>query len=50
MKIQKNDKNDNKTEKSLVALDKKTEKWPDITSPAMMEEFVNKEHDDKNVN
>ena len=37
-----NDKNDNETETSLDTLDKKTEKFPDITSPDMMQECGNK--------
>lgn len=34
----------------MVTLDKKTEKFLNIISPAIMEEFGDKEHDDNNKN
>ena len=45
-----NNKNNDEIENSIVALDKEAENFPDITSPAMMEECVHKEHYDNNVN
>ena len=42
--------NENETENNLDNLDKVIEKWSNITSPATMEDFVNKEHDYNNQN
>ena len=44
------DKNNNGTEINIVTSDKETEKCTDITSPDMMKEYGNKEHDNKYFN
>ena len=44
------DNNENEIETNMVTLDNQTEKFQDITPPAMMEDRGNKEHDDKKVN